>query len=68
MRSPSDEIFRLIKSMTGAEKGYFKKKSAKHWGKNDSKYIELFEVMIHKVKTIIMTKPLSGNSLKVTGL
>jgi len=45
MRIVSDDLFRLIKSMTGPEKGYFKKMSSKENDKNTNKYISLFELI-----------------------
>ena len=45
MRIVSDELFRLIKSMTGSEKGYFKKMSSKEKDKNVNKYIKLFNLI-----------------------
>lgn len=45
MRRPSDDLFRLVKSMTGSEKGYFQKMSVKSSDKNINKYIKLFNLI-----------------------
>ncbi|MDQ3019271.1 MAG: hypothetical protein M3R36_01680 [Bacteroidota bacterium] len=45
MRKPTDDLFRLIKSMTGPEKGYFKKMAEKSRKNDDNKYLKLFNVI-----------------------
>ncbi|MEO6695069.1 MAG: hypothetical protein ABIY50_08540 [Ignavibacteria bacterium] len=45
MRIVSDNLFRLIKSMSGPEKGYFKKISSKENYESLNKYIVLFDLI-----------------------
>jgi hypothetical protein len=45
MRSNSNELFQLIKSLTKSEKGYFKKNSKTNSKNGDIKYIELFNLI-----------------------
>lgn len=40
---PSDELYKLIKSLTKAEKIYFKKFSKRHVLGNENKYVKLFD-------------------------
>lgn len=43
--TPSNELFLLIKSMTGPEKGYFKKHSAIHVLHGENIYVKLFDAI-----------------------
>ncbi|MEO8209518.1 MAG: hypothetical protein ABI840_03070 [bacterium] len=63
MQAPSDKLFRLIKSLSKSEKGYFLKASGKSSGEN-SQYIKLFNVVDslkiydeRKIKTILKDEP-----------
>ncbi len=45
MKSKQDELFELIKSLTGPEKRYFKVFSSRHVTKGENLYLELFDWM-----------------------
>lgn len=57
---PSDELFKLIKSLTKAEKIYFKKFSQRHVIGKENKYVKLFNA-IDKLENIYDEKKIREN-------
>lgn len=45
MKTVSDDLFRLVKSLTGSEKGYFKKHTTKNTPGKKNNYLVLFEAI-----------------------
>lgn len=43
--TPTDDLFRLIKSLSRSEKGYFKKYSTRHTADPNSAYLQLFDAI-----------------------
>ncbi|MBA3706688.1 MAG: hypothetical protein H0W84_12535, partial [Bacteroidetes bacterium] len=45
MKTPSNDLFRLIKTLTGAEKMYFKKVAGTHRAEDNNRYLQLFDAI-----------------------
>ena len=67
-KTPSNKLFKLIKSLSGSEKRYFKLFAANKQGENSTKYIQLFDAIdlqetfdeAHLKKTIYENQPINS--------